>query len=116
VISYLPAIFALVVAAAGWFYMFYSRAAAKLHGIEPSATNRMRVRLRQVGGLSMMLLAIAFYAGYVAIDQRRVEQASFYMFAVLALLAIIIVLGLADLRLTNKLRKSDRDQDEHEIP
>jgi drug/metabolite transporter (DMT)-like permease len=111
-LSYLPAIFALLVAAAGWFYIFYSRAAVKLRGIEPNAINRLRIRLRQIGGIAMMLLAAAFYAGYVFIDRGRIEPASGLFFVVLALLAIIIILGLVDLRLTNKLRESKNDRDE----
>jgi hypothetical protein len=113
-LSYLPAIFALIVAAAGWFYIFYSRAAMKLRGFEPSTTNRLRIRLRQIGGVAMMLLGVAFYAGYVAIDSGRVEPASALFFLVLALLAIIIILGLVDLRLTNKLRKSRDKQDQQQ--
>jgi hypothetical protein len=113
-VSYLPAIFALVVGAAGWFYIFYSRAAVKLRGVESSSANRLRIRLRQIGGVAMMLLGAAFYAGYVAIDHGRVETASALFFAVLGLLAVIIVLGLVDLRLTNRLRQSRDNQDEQQ--
>jgi peptidoglycan/LPS O-acetylase OafA/YrhL len=111
-VGYLPVIFALVVGAAGWFYIFYSRAAVKLRGVEAAAANRLRIRLRQIGGGAMMLLGAAFYAGYVAIDYGRVESASALFFVVLGLLAVIIILGLVDLRLTNKLRRSRDNQDE----
>ena len=53
----------LVVAAAGWFYMFYSRAAHSLTGIENDEINLKRIRLRRVGGLVMFVLAIFFFAG-----------------------------------------------------
>jgi Kef-type K+ transport system membrane component KefB len=111
-INYLPAIFALMVAAAGWFYIFYSRAAVRLQSIESAKTNRLRVRLRQIGGSAMILLAAAFYAGTVAIDHNKVEQASACFFVVVALMATVIILALIDLRLTNQLRKSRRDQDQ----
>ena len=108
---YLPGIFALLVAAAGWFYMFYSRAATDLSGIEAADANRLRVRLRRVGGLVMMLLAIAFYAGSEAVQRRQGPTAAGLMLAVLVLMGAIVVLGLIDLRLTNRLRRSQRKRD-----
>ena len=35
-------IFALLVAACGWYYLFYSRAAERLEGIEENRANRVR--------------------------------------------------------------------------
>ena len=46
--NFLPAIFALLVAAAGWYYLFYSKAAIGLRGIEDDRQNRLRVRLRRL--------------------------------------------------------------------
>lgn len=107
----LPGIFALLVAAAGWFYLFYSRAATNLSGLEESHDNWLRIMLRRVGGIVMILLAISFYAGSVAIDQERTVLAAVCMAAVFVLLAAIIVLGLLDIRLTAKLRKAKQRQD-----
>ena len=101
----LPAIFSLLVAAAGWFYMFYSRAAHNLAGLEKDALNLRRIRLRRVGGFIMFCLAIAFFIGF----QPYVEESRGAFVAVwglvLVLLLAVVVLGLVDLRLTWKLRK-----------
>jgi hypothetical protein len=86
--------FALVVAAAGWYYMFYSQAASRLAGVEGEAVNRRRVRLRRVNGLMMFLLGVFFFAGFFAVDLDR---------PTVALLAAI------DVRLTLKLKLSGRD-------
>ncbi|WP_428937089.1 hypothetical protein [Fontivita pretiosa] len=109
----LSGIFALLVAAAGWFYIFYSRAAANLAGIENPRTNRLRIALRRTGGAAMFLLAVAFYAFYVAIERRRVTWAAVLLLSVLALLGAIVVLGLVDLRLTYQLRRRRRHHDDH---
>jgi UDP-N-acetylmuramyl pentapeptide phosphotransferase/UDP-N-acetylglucosamine-1-phosphate transferase len=110
--GHLPAIFALLVAAAGWFYMFYSKAASNLSSIEDPRANQLRVRLRRVGGMAMILLAVSFYAGYVAIDRQRPSAAAGFMFAVLVLMGAVVLLGLVDLRLTRKLRKARRSGSE----
>ncbi|MGH7178493.1 MAG: hypothetical protein ACREJC_14030 [Tepidisphaeraceae bacterium] len=98
----LPGVFALLVGAAGWFYMFYSHAADRLVGIEGTATNLRRVRLRRTGGGAMMLLGVAMYlAVYAARSPAALAMA---WFAVIVLLVVILVLGLIDLRMTRKLR------------
>jgi UDP-N-acetylmuramyl pentapeptide phosphotransferase/UDP-N-acetylglucosamine-1-phosphate transferase len=109
--NYLPAIFALLVGAAGWFYLFYSRAATNLTEVESQPDNRLRIRLRRVGGLVMIVLAFVSYAACVAIERERAVEAAWYMLAVLTLLGAILVLGLIDVRLTQKLRRArKRDQ------
>src|SRR5258708_28529397 len=67
-------IFSLLVAGAGWYYMFYSRAAANLNGIEDEALNRRRHRLRRTGGVVMFLLAIALFAGFHSVDSATSAQ------------------------------------------
>ena len=57
-------IFSLLVAAAGWYYMFYSRMAEKLAPIEEQQINRRRSRLRRIGGFFMFLLAVFLFAGF----------------------------------------------------
>lgn len=102
--NYLPAIFSLIVAAAGWFYIFYSKAASNLSTIEATETNRLRVRLRRVGGSVMILLAVSFYLGFVSLERHSAIGVVGFMSAVLVFMMVIVVLGLFDLRLTKKLR------------
>ena len=101
-------IFSLLTAAAGWYYMFYSRAAQKLEHIEAQRTNTTRVRLRRVGGLVMMLLGILFFAGF---QERIASHPGAFVgiwMGVLLLLATIVVLAMVDVRLTYKLREQRR--------
>ena len=105
----LAAIFALLVAAAGWFYMFYSRAAHNLAGIENDAINRKRIKLRRLNGFVMFLLAILFFAGFWTVDPQ--QSAGWYLaiwLSVLLLLGLIVILVMIDLRLTLKLRDRKR--------
>ena len=108
---YLPTIFSLLVAAAGWYYLFYSRAASRLAEVEMETTNRLRIRLRRTGGTVMILLAVSFYVGFAAIERHNAPAAAGFMLLVLVLMGMIVVLGVIDLRLTHKLRRSQRKQD-----
>ncbi|MGB7160633.1 MAG: hypothetical protein WBD40_21385, partial [Tepidisphaeraceae bacterium] len=103
--AFLPAIFSLLVAAAGWFYMFYSRAAQGLAEIENEPRNLRRIRLRRVGGFMMFCLAIAFFIGFQPYVWRSERVALVTWTLVMLLLLAIVVLGLIDLRLTWQLRK-----------
>lgn len=109
-LKWVPAIFSLWVAAAGWYYMFYSKAASRLSGIENDAANRRRVRLRQTNGFVILLLAMCFYAGLVTFDIDRPNVSLFvvWVMAVLLLLCTTMTLGLADLRLTLKLKRDQQ--------
>ena len=105
---YMPGIFALLVMAAGWFYIFYSSAAQRLSAIEDMRLNTMRVRLRRVNGLVMMLLAVSFYAAcYTAVEPRSV---SWLFVSIVVLLAVMITMALVDLQLTRRLREQRRNQ------
>lgn len=105
----LPAIVALSIGAAGWYYLFYSPAAHKLQGIETRPLNQRRIRLRRVGGSLMLLLAVAFFAGFEAVDPVGHPDGFILVWtAVMILLALIVVLALIDLRLTWHLRNKDR--------
>ena len=106
----LPAIFSLLVGIAGWYYLFYSRAAENLGPIESAPVNRRRARLRRVGGFVMLLLAVCMYAGFYTFDAKR-SPAAFVLtwIAVFVLLLIVVLLALLDLRLTAKLRR-DREK------
>ncbi len=100
--------FCLLVAIAGWYYLFHSAAVQKIARAEGDEPNHRRIRLRRAGGAIMLLLAIAFFALFQAIDAARPAEAIALLMAVLLLLATIIVLALVDLRLTLKLRRHDR--------
>jgi len=103
----IPAIFCFFTAAAGWFYLFYSRAAHRLCLVEDQRVNRARIRLRRIGASAMILLAVAFAVGYYGTDAK--EPTAMFAVAwlsVLLLLPVMLAIGLADLRLTRKLRRS----------
>jgi len=105
------AIFSFAVAAAGWYYMFYSRAASRLSGIEHAHINSVRVWLRRVNGLLMFMLAVCFFAGFFAVDiEHPTKIAAYVWLAVCGLVLALLALGLVDLRLTFKLRGSQRDE------
>jgi UDP-N-acetylmuramyl pentapeptide phosphotransferase/UDP-N-acetylglucosamine-1-phosphate transferase len=96
-------IFSLLTAAAGWYYLFYSRAAQKLGAVEEGRINARRVQLRRAGGGVMLLLGVLFFAGF----QEGLANATFLGIwcGVLVLLGAIVVLALYDVRLTLKLHK-----------
>src|SRR2546423_8697867 len=64
-------IFSLFVAACGWYYMFYSKAATRLCGIEDAHVNNLRVWLRRMNGLLMFLLARCFFSGFFPVVLAR---------------------------------------------
>jgi drug/metabolite transporter (DMT)-like permease len=103
----LPGIFSLLVGACGWYYLFYSRAARNLGGVEDDATNLRRDRLRRIGGLTMLLLGGFIYAGFYTVDAKH-SPAAFLLtwIAVFVLLLVIVLLALIDLRLTARLRRN----------
>ena len=103
----LAGIFSLLVAAAGWYYLFYSRAAHRLESIEQEALNRRRIAYRRVGGVLMLLLGVCFFAGFNTVDWDP-PTVSFMLIwlAVFVLLGCIVILAMIDLRLTIKLRRS----------
>jgi hypothetical protein len=105
-------IFSLIVAAFGWYYMFYSRAASNLSGIERQDLNRKRHRLRRVGGFVMLLLAIGMYAGFNSVDPHTSPNPFVVIWlTVFVLLLVTVVLAMIDLRLTWKLRHRQRVAD-----
>lgn len=108
--TYLPPIFALLVAAAGWYYLFYSTAAQKLLAVEGERSNRLRVRMRRISGIVIILLAITFYAMFVALGRERHTMAGLLFVAVMLLMLAVVVLGLIDLRLTRRMRQRRQQQ------
>jgi drug/metabolite transporter (DMT)-like permease len=105
----LTSIFSLLVGAAGWYYMFYSRAALKLSPVEGEQRNRIRQRCRQANGFVMFLLAVALYAGFNTVDPHTSAQTFITVwFSVFVLLLVVVLLALVDLRLTWRLRHNRR--------
>jgi uncharacterized membrane protein len=103
------AIFSLFVAACGWYYMFYSKAASRLCGMEDARINMLRVWLRRMNGLLMFLLAICFFAGFFAVDlDRPTKMTAIVWLAVCGLVLALLALGLVDLRLTWRLRHPEQ--------
>jgi hypothetical protein len=98
----LGGILALIIGIAGWYYLFYSRAAERLGVVEPPAVNQRRRRLRKINGLAMLLLAVLLYAGFYTASP---QEFLLIWLGVCLLLAVVVVLGIADVWLTAKLRK-----------
>lgn len=107
---YLAGILALLTGAAGWFYIFYSRAAHRLSAIEDQRLNDRRVALRRVGGVAMLLLGGFLFAGFYRLDQPIDSPGSFLAIwlTVFVLLIVIVILGMIDLRLTYRLRRGSK--------
>jgi UDP-N-acetylmuramyl pentapeptide phosphotransferase/UDP-N-acetylglucosamine-1-phosphate transferase len=109
-VPYVSAIFALLVAAAGWYYMFYSKAAHRLAEVEDQRLNQRRIRLRRVCGLAMFLLAICFFTLFWTFDLEQSRLAfALMMLAVMILLAAVLILAMIDVRLTYRLRQRRND-------
>jgi hypothetical protein len=99
-------LFSVAVAAVGWYYMFYSRGAVHLHGVEDEALNRRRQFLRRVGGFVLLLLGFAFFAGFHSVDAATsAERFVLVWMSVFVLLLVVLLLAMMDLRLTWKLRR-----------
>jgi len=107
----LSAIFALLIAAVGWYYLFYSRAAEKLGTIEDQRSNRLRGILRRVNAIVMLLIALGIAFGTSKFDRKGYESEFVVTWAiVMILLLVFVMLALIDVRLTWKLRKSLRER------
>jgi Na+/melibiose symporter-like transporter len=85
--------------------MFYSRGALGLQGIEEETLNRRRQALRRVGGFVLLLLGVALFAGFHSVDSATSAQGFVLVWmSVFVLLLVVLLLAMADLRLTWKLR------------
>jgi len=99
------AILALIAGAAGWYYLFYSKAARRLDTIEGSATNVRRTKLRRINGAAMVILAAGFYSGFAIDGEVHRKAFAVIWFSVFLLLLVIVILAVVDLRLTARLRR-----------
>ena len=98
----------LLIAVAGWHYLFYSRAAKRLEQIEDARVNLSRVRLRRVNGGIMLMLAVTFFIGSQPWLQASAAAFILVWILVLGLMLAILMLALLDLRLTWKLHMARR--------
>ena len=106
----LPAIVALLIAAVGWYYLFYSRAAQRLEGVEEERSNRLRGALRRANAVIMLLMAVSIAWGSIRMKELTLERSVLIWTAVLALLFVSVILALIDVRLTVKLRRALRER------
>jgi hypothetical protein len=110
----LSAIVSLLIAAAGFHYLFFSIAALNLRGVEDLATNRRRVRLRRINGAAMLLLSALLFWGLWTFDEANIQDHPdrfvLIWIAILALLMIVLFLAIIDLRLTKKLKRTRTDE------
>jgi peptidoglycan/LPS O-acetylase OafA/YrhL len=109
----LTPIFALLIAAVGWYYLFYSRAAERLEGIEENRANRLRGMLRRVNAIIMLLIAVGIAVATYRFDTDEMrQQFALTWVTVMMLLFVAVVLALVDVRLTYKLRRTLRERNE----
>jgi hypothetical protein len=102
----LLAILALLIGALGWYYLFYSQAAARLESIEERRDNRFRGLLRRVNAIVMLLMALGIALGTYKFDGEGSEPAFLINWSlVMLMLVVCVALALIDLRLTVKLRR-----------
>ena len=106
----LLAIFALLVAAVGWYYLFYSRATQRLEGIEEQRANRLRGILRRINAIIMLLMAVGIAFASVRMNRITPRQFILTWAAVMMLLLVAVILALIDVRLTVKLRRALRER------
>jgi membrane protein YdbS with pleckstrin-like domain len=107
----LPAIFALLVAACGWYYLFYSKAASRLSSIEEEKTNRLRGLLRRINAILMLVMAVGIAVAMYKFNRDETYDLFLVTWVgIMVLLLVVMVLGLIDVRLTWKLRQSLRDR------
>ena len=101
----LATILSVLTGVAGWYYLFYSKAADQLADLEDQRLNRRRIRLRRIGGGVMLGLAVGLYVGFYAADERAHPWLFVIVWsAVMILIAMLVVLALLDVRLTYRLR------------
>jgi hypothetical protein len=97
-------IFAVLVAASGWHYLFFSGAARRLQAVEGPGNHRVRIMLRRFNGVMIIVMAVLFFAGSQPWMEQRPISYMCVWFGVMALLFFIIMGAFIDIRLTVKLK------------
>jgi hypothetical protein len=98
-------ILSLLIAATGWHYLFYSRAAKLLEEVESRELHVRRILCRRINGGLLIVLGILTFLG--SRTARPVIFVAVWI-AAMAILAAIVILALVDLRLTWKLAQARR--------
>ena len=107
----LPAIFALLVGAIGWYYLFFSKAASRLGSVEEQRANRLRGLLRRINAILMLLIALGIALATYKFERQGFENEFILTWsAVMLVLLLVVILGLIDVRLTWKLRRTLRER------
>jgi peptidoglycan/LPS O-acetylase OafA/YrhL len=99
------AILSLLVGIAGWYYLFYSKSAGRLVGVEESAANGRRQRLRRLNGGVMLALGGLFYFGFSINPDAAPRPFVVVWSVVIVLVGIVLLLAVIDLRLTARIRR-----------
>src|SRR5437762_10789584 len=109
--GFLPAALSFLVGVAGVFYMFFSKAASNLSSIEAPVENQRRSHLRRANGVVMLALAVAIAFGSYGFDVEHPHEGFLLVWvAAMILLFVFVVLALADVRLTMRLRAALRER------
>lgn len=107
-----PSIFALLCAAAGWYYLLHAQSAARLSAYESERENRVRVRLRRAGGVGILVMSLAFFLCFISVNRRVSPYLTLAGLTIIALmLPTILFLAWVDMRLTRRLKERQRDRD-----
>ena len=109
----LPSIFSLICAAIGWYYLLHAQSAAQLGGLENERENRLRMRLRRAGGIGILVISLAFYLSFIAVNHHGNPYVVLAGLTIIVLtLPAILFLAWVDIRLTRRLRDRQRDRDQ----
>ena len=109
----LPGALALLIGIAGWFYLFYSRAAVNLSNLEDAKLNARRTSLRRVGAIVMLALSVLIAVGSYGFNLEHPTPRFFLLWiVVMGLLMMMMVLGFVDVLLTARLRRNLRERKE----
>ena len=114
--NWVPTVFALLCAAAGWYYLLHAGGASRLERLERPSDNRLRIRLRRWGGAGMVLIGVAFYVAFRIADQQAQDRhgspvlVALCLFAIVLLLPLVLFLAWVDIRLTRKMREALRQK------
>lgn len=106
----LPGILAVFVATVGGYYLLVSPAGSELAEFEAQHLNRLRRKMRRGGGLAMLLLSAALFTLFAAAEREAFATMRWALVGVMAVLFVLMVLALVDVRLTQKLRRFHRQK------
>ena len=97
---------------AGWFYLTRSRLVEELNSIESPRRNRIRRKVRRLGAMTMIALAIVLFVGvWMLMGSKASPQLMLVWLLVVILLLFILILSvMVDIYLTARMRGMFRKQ------